>query len=339
MEGKEIAVWVYSNLDKVELFQNGQSLGTREVKKDSHVAWNVSYAPGVIEARGYKDGKLAMTAKRETTGTAAKLVMKSDRQTVSADGEDVVMFAVEVLDAQGRVVPITDNEVSFTVTGDGRLIGVGNGDPTDHESDKGTSRKAFSGLCMAIVQSSKTAGSITVQATSPGLDPASVTVDAKAARLRQQVEAWEREVPVGSGITGLWRPVPAAAPTGILAFIAGNGTMVFTLRQNGSSLTGTVEGGGGFFTGDEAPIPIENGKVDGRNVSFKAGNSTYAGTMSEDRIELQRKIEFPFRVPQVETPTSPQPAVGPPPNGSDPSMNRSFHLPPSLPVVLHRVQR
>ena len=145
MEGKEIAVWVYSNLDKVELFFNGQSLGAKDMKKDSHLAWVVKYAPGAIEARGYKDGKVVMTAKRETTGSAAKLVMSADRAEVSADGEDVAMFAVEVQDAQGRVVPITDNEVTFRVSGEGRLIGVGNGDPTDHESDKGTSRKAFCG--------------------------------------------------------------------------------------------------------------------------------------------------------------------------------------------------
>ena len=74
-EGKEIAVWVYSNLDRVELFLNGQSLGAKDMKKDSHLAWNVKYAPGAIEARGYKDGKQVMTAKRETTGPAAKLVL------------------------------------------------------------------------------------------------------------------------------------------------------------------------------------------------------------------------------------------------------------------------
>src|SRR5260370_23067571 len=80
MEGKEIGVWVYSNLDKVELFFNGQSLGAKDMKKDSHGAWVVKYAPGAIEARGYKDGKVVMTAKRETTGSAAKLVMNADRR-------------------------------------------------------------------------------------------------------------------------------------------------------------------------------------------------------------------------------------------------------------------
>ena len=138
MEGKEIAVWVYSNLDKVELFLNGQSLGAKEMKKDSHVAWNVKYAPGAIEARGFKDGKQVMTAKRETTGARGKAGDDARiGREVSADGEDVAMFAVEVQDAQGRVVPITDNEVTFKVSGAGKLIGVGNGDPTDQESGQG----------------------------------------------------------------------------------------------------------------------------------------------------------------------------------------------------------
>ncbi len=209
MEGQEIAVWVHSNLDKVELFLNGQSLGAKEMKKDSHLAWNVKYAPGTIEARGYKGDKVAMTARRETTGAAAKLVMTADRQEVSADGEDVAFFAVEVQDAQGRVVPITDNAVTFNVSGAGKLIGTGNGDPTNQEPDKSTSRKAFCGLCMGIVQSQKNAGDITVEASSPGLTPASVTIAAKSATLRPQAAAWEREVPSGSGVTGLWRPQPA----------------------------------------------------------------------------------------------------------------------------------
>jgi beta-galactosidase len=340
MEGKEIAVWVYTNLDRVELLLNGKSLGAKDVKKNSHVAWNVSYAPGAIEARGYKDGKLAMTEKRETTGPAAKLVMKSDRRVINADGEDVSMFAVEVRDGQDRIVPITDNEVSFTVSGSGRLIGVGNGDPTDQETDKGTSRKAFSGLCMAIVQSTKAKGSITVRAASPGFAADSVTIDAREVVLRPQVEPWKREVPVGAGVTGLWRPVPSEkAATGRLAFLVGDGTMVFTLHQSGGSLTGTVEGGGGFFSGGESPAPIEDGRVDGNNITFKAGNSSYAGTISGGRLELQRKIELPFHAPHVETPEGPQPAVGPPPNGSDPSIGSLFHMPSGIPVSLHRVER
>ena len=340
MEGQEIAVWVYSNLDKVELFLNGESLGAKEMKKDSHLAWNVKYAPGAIEAKGYKDGKQVATAKRETTGPAASLMMSADRQEVSADGEDVAMFAVEVRDAQGRVAPNADNEVRFRVSGQGKLVGTGNGDPANHESDKGTSRKAFSGLCMAIVQSTKTAGSITVEATSPGLAAASVTIVAKAAALRPQVAVWEREVPVGSGITGLWRPIPnAGGATGLLAMLLGGGTTLFALRQDGNNLTGSVEGtGGGFFGGADTPTPITEGKVDGDNVFFKAGNATYSGTLKGDQIELQRTIDFGFRMPRVAEPAGPRPAIGPPPDGSDPSIGGGFGRPlPSL--VLHRVDR
>jgi beta-galactosidase len=344
MEGKEIAVWVYSNLDKVELFCNGQSLGAKEMKKDSHLAWIVKYAPGVIEARGFKEDKVVMTAKRETTGPAARLVMSADRREVSADGEDVAMFAVEVQDARGRVVPITDNLVTFRVSGQGKLIGVGNGDPTDQESDKGSSRKAFSGLCMALVQSAqsnKTAGTITVEATSPSLASAKVTIASKAVTLRPQFAVWERQAPVGAGITGLWRPAPGSGVTGLLAYVVGDGNTVLALRQDGSTLTGSVEGaGGGFSGGNDAPIPIEEGKVDGRSVSFKAGNSTYSGTLKDDQLELLRKIDFSrwlSRMPKE--PTGPRPAIGPPPDGSDPSFNLPSRLPPGVPIVLRRVQR
>src|SRR5207245_9801772 len=99
------------------------------------------------------------------------------------------MFAVEVEDAQGRVVPITDNVVKFRVSGAGKLIGVGNGDPTNHESDKGPLRKAFCGYCMALVQSGKAAGSITVETEAPGLTSASVTIAAEQVALRPQVAA------------------------------------------------------------------------------------------------------------------------------------------------------
>ena len=340
MEGKVIAVWVYSNLDKVELLVNGQSLGTKDVKKDSHAAWVVKYAPGAIEARGFKDGKQAMVTKRETTGSPAKLVMTADRGEVSADGTDVAMFAVAVQDAQGRVSPITDNEVTFKVTGAGKLIGTGNGDPTNQESDKGTSRKAFSGYCMAVVQSAKTAGSITVEATSPGIETATVTIAAKAVELRPQVGVWERVAPTGAGITGLWRPtIEAGDNASLMAMLVGGGTMVFTLRQDGSNLTGTVEGtGGGFFGGNDVPIPITDGKVDGSNVSFKAGSSTYTGTLKGDQIELERTITLPWRIPPPAAEAANRPAVGPPPDGSDPSIG-VFRLPRSVAVVLHRAQR
>jgi beta-galactosidase len=234
------------------------------------------------------------------------------------------MFAVEVQDAQGRPVPTADNQVSYRVTGQGKVIGVGNGDPTCHESDKASSRKAFSGLCMALVQSAKAAGNITVEASSPGLTPSSVTISAKAVKLRPQVAVWEREIPAGQGITGLWRPAPVVAAAGRGGGGFGGGSQIFTFHQNGGALTGSVEGGGGGRGGGgDTPVAIEDGKVDGANIAFRAGNVTYTGTVKADQIELQRTGGPGFGGrggrPAPAEPTGPRPAIGPPPDGSDPS--------------------
>ena len=328
MEGKEIAVWVHSNLESVELFLNEKSLGRKEMKKDSHLAWNVAYAPGTIEARGYKAGELVLSHRRETTGEPAALAIYADRDGISADGEDVAMFAVEVRDSRGRVVPVTDNTITFRVTGSGKLIGVGNGDPTNQESDKGSSRKAFSGLCMAIVQSSRLADSVTVEATSPGLTRAQATIWVTAATLRPQVAVWEREAPQGSGVTGLWRPQRDGS------------TQLFDLRQDGNQLTGTVEGIGGNSAGYDSPVPIADGKIDGANISFWAGSSLYSGRLNGDKIELVREPVQTSRPPQSATPPeTSRPVIGPAPDGSDPSRSPLSRPPGPVQLVLHRAQR
>jgi beta-galactosidase len=341
LEGKEIAVWVHSNMDRVELFQDGRSLGSKQVARNSHVAWNVTYQPGTLEARGFKGGQQVMVARRETVGEAAKLAIRSDRSEISADGVDLAFFFIEVQDAQGRVLPITDQEITIAVVGSGKLIGVGNGDPTSHESDIGSARKAFSGLCMGIVQAGKTAGNITVEATSPGLAAASAAVAVKPSALRPQVAEWERKVPAGSGITGLWRPVSAEGPSGPDPLqLALAGDTLYTLVQNGNALTGTLEApAGGFGPGPGAgPGPIE-GTIDGRSITFHVGTTTYSGTINGERIELRRTA--PPR-PGAETgrpaDTGSHPVIGPPPDGSDPSLNfgRGQAQPP---IVLRRANR
>lgn len=186
-EGQEIDVWCFTNVDSVELFLNGASLGSQKVEPNSHVEWKVKYAPGVLEARGSKNGQVALTAKRETTGPPAKLMLRPDRQKIAGNGEDVSVITVEIIDAQGRLMPIASNEVTFKIDGPGRLIGVGNGDPSCHEPDKADKRSAFNGLCVAIVQALKQPGEIRVTATSAGLESASVTIQSEAAKLRPAV--------------------------------------------------------------------------------------------------------------------------------------------------------
>jgi len=337
-EGKKIAVWVYSNLDKVELLHNGQSLGTKDVKKDSHVAWDVEYAPGSIEARGWKDGKQVMTTRRDTTGAAAKLVLRADRESLQADGEDVAMFAVEVQDANGRTVPITDNLVTFTVTGPAKLIGVGNGDPTDQSPDKGTSKKAFSGYCMALVQTEKTPGTITVEATCAGLSGAQATVSSKQVELRPHVSIWQRPIPKGAGITGLWTAVSDSA-TGFVASVLGT-PRIFTLTEEGGKLTGTVEGPGGWFGGEDAPATIRDGVVDGDHVSFKSGINVFDGKIKGADLELERTVHIPFSMPTPPKKDPNAPVIGPAPDGTDPSFDMSdFSGAGKMTVTLRRSER
>ncbi len=175
-EGTPIDVWVHSNLDRVELVVNGTSAGSKPVPRNGHVAWTVPWAAGAIEARGFRGDQQVMTDRRETTGAPARIVLQTDRPGITADSEDVAVITVTVVDANGRTVPVADNEISFAVTGDGRLLGVGNGDPSSHEADNGAVRRAFNGFCCAIVQSTDRAGAIRVDATAPGLDTGSVSV-------------------------------------------------------------------------------------------------------------------------------------------------------------------
>ncbi|HEY3886536.1 MAG TPA: beta-galactosidase GalA [Vicinamibacterales bacterium] len=175
-QGEEIEVWCFTNLERVELFVNGASAGAQDVARNSHASWKVPYAPGAIEARGFRGGTQMLTDRRETTGAPAGIALLPDRARVNADGEDVSVVTVQIVDAQGRVVPTAGNDVAFTLAGPGRLIGVGNGDPSSHEPDHAPKRSAFNGLCMAIVQASKTAGEIRIDAASPGLTSASAAI-------------------------------------------------------------------------------------------------------------------------------------------------------------------
>jgi beta-galactosidase len=130
---------------------------------------------------------VVLTTKRETTGNPARLVLRADQQKIAGNGEDVSVVAVEVVDAQGRLMPIASNEVTFKIDGPGRLIGVGNGDPSCHEPDKADKRSAFNGLCVAIVQAQKQPGEIRVEASAAGLESASITIQAETAKLRPAV--------------------------------------------------------------------------------------------------------------------------------------------------------
>jgi beta-galactosidase len=198
-EGQSIPVTCYTNCDTVELFVNGKSLGVRgyefprygmegkwgnlparaktaRTTGDLHLTWDVPYEPGTLKAVGTKDGNIAATMEISTAGEPAAINLSVDRTKIAADRRDVAHVKVEIRDAQGRVVPNAASEITFDVQGQGKILGVDNGDPQSHEDYKSNLRKAFNGLCLLIVQSTVTAGQIKITASSPGLQSSDVTI-------------------------------------------------------------------------------------------------------------------------------------------------------------------
>ena len=184
--GQPIDVWCFSNCDSVELLLNGKSLGTKVMERDSHLEWTVNYEPGTLEARGWRDGK-TIVDKEETTGRPVAIRLKPDRDTIRANGEDVSVVEVTVVDSLGREVPTADDLIHFQAEGQGSIIGVGNGDPSSHEPDKypdgGYQRKLFNGKCEVIILSDREPGEIRLQATGYGLRDATLRIGTRQSKL------------------------------------------------------------------------------------------------------------------------------------------------------------
>ena len=168
-EGEEVDVWAYSNMDEVELFVNGKSMGRKPMPKNGHLSWNAIYKPGKIRAVGYKNGKKAMEKVIETTGEPAILELSADHDVISADGRDVAVATVKVLDKKGRFVPDANIDLSLSVDGPVKILGVGNGDPTFKAKERPTdglgkkfSVKTFNGLAQILLQSESDPGSVTL---------------------------------------------------------------------------------------------------------------------------------------------------------------------------------
>lgn len=198
-EGQIIPVMCFTNCEMVELFLNGKSFGKKgyafprlgmekrygnypaaaimpRTTADLHLSWDVPYEPGTLRAVGMKDGRIVSTLEISTTGAQAAVRISTDRERINADRRSVAHIMAELVDDLGRSVPTADDEITFTVEGPAKLIGLDNGNPTSHESYQGASRKAFNGMCLAIIQSGIHAGDIHIQALSPQLKSGSCNV-------------------------------------------------------------------------------------------------------------------------------------------------------------------
>ena len=186
-EGEEVELWAYSNCDEVELVVNGKKLGRQAMPKNGHLKWKVVYQPGKVVAYGYKNGKRTMTQTIETTKEAYKTVLKTDHQELTADGRDVAVVTVEVQDQKGRVVPDACPLLTFTLEGNGCILGAGNGDPMylgeDHPKEKDCRQftiPAFNGLAQVLVQSGEEASTITLRCEGEKLQTGSVSMIEKS---------------------------------------------------------------------------------------------------------------------------------------------------------------
>jgi beta-galactosidase len=179
--GTNVKVLVYTNADSVELFLNDKSQGSKTIDAaTAKLQWTVPFATGTLVAKASKGGTVVATDTLQTAGAAAALTMKADRATITADGRDLSFVEVDVVDAKGVIVPNANNAIDFAIEGPGTIAGVDNGNAIDHGSYKGNTRSAFSGKALAIIQSTATAGKITLKATSGSLTGASVSITTTA---------------------------------------------------------------------------------------------------------------------------------------------------------------
>ncbi|MBR5712881.1 MAG: DUF4982 domain-containing protein [Lachnospiraceae bacterium] len=188
-DGQMIDVQVFSNCPLVELFFRAEnevskiSLGTRRIDRlhgqELHGAWKIPYAPGELTAVAYdENGNIAATDSERSFGDPAAIVLTPDKTTLTADGEDMIFVEVSTVDANGTFVADARNRMNTNVTGAARLVGMDNGDSTDYDEYKGTSRRLFSGRLLLMLAACKTPGDITVRVSSPGLPDATLSLTA-----------------------------------------------------------------------------------------------------------------------------------------------------------------
>jgi beta-galactosidase len=249
-EGQPIDVRVYANTDEVELLLNGRSLGRKPLQRHGHLEWSVPYAPGELTARGYKAGQLVASETVATTGQGSALRLAADRPQLRADGSDVAVVSVTVVDREGRVVPTAQDRIRFEVDGAARLIGMGNGDPGSHESDKPAELHRYAG-----------AGSWRHKAVARPQDTAALLSDAGSEGWRDPF-AWTP--PEQQRVDGAWNVVqavfarPAAAAGDRAVLFVGEAAAGQQLFLNGRAVTPRREEGMAAIDLDPAQLADRN---------------------------------------------------------------------------------
>lgn len=153
----------YNNADEVELYINGKSQGVRMKKEHTaegwkaglttayHVGWRVTFEPGEVKVVARKAGNVVGQQVIKTAGAPDHI-----RLTTDYKGKNTTFVSVEVVDKDGNLCPLAEDQIYFTVSGDGQIIGTDNGCQTSMENFKAPQRKAFFGKCLVVVKGNGT---------------------------------------------------------------------------------------------------------------------------------------------------------------------------------------
>ncbi|MFE2704405.1 glycoside hydrolase family 2 TIM barrel-domain containing protein [Streptomyces mirabilis] len=316
--GDTVEVWAYANVDTVELFLNGKSLGTRrfdtktttdgrtylettEATGDDktftsgpypgsytspngsagklHLTWEVPYAPGELKAVARRDGRTVATDVLRTAGAPHAIRLTPDRTSLAADGRSLLFVTAEVVDARGVVVPDAEHPIAFDIDG-GSLAGLDNGREESAERYQASTRTAFHGKALAIVRSGARPGSLKVTARSEGVRGATLTVRTTAARAKATTPP------------AVFRPDPGpGAPNDPLAdaSYSGRPDTLPAAMLDGDAATGWSNA---FYKSATALLPAFSGARPEDWVSV-----TWARPRAVDRVEVSFTVDATHTLP------------------------------------------
>ncbi|MBO4899464.1 MAG: DUF4982 domain-containing protein [Lachnospiraceae bacterium] len=159
--GQIVDVRVVSNLPEVELIVNGKSLGRQILDHDPgsghHIIadYQVPYEKGSIEALAYSEigaDEPAERCVRRSFGNTEKLATKEYEYASTAEPQNIRFYEISAIDADGNPVENACDRVRVIVSGDGRLIGLDNGDSADPDGYRVDNRRLFNGKLLASVE-------------------------------------------------------------------------------------------------------------------------------------------------------------------------------------------
>jgi hypothetical protein len=304
-----VTVTTYTNCETVDLYVNSTKIGTKKLADFPNMImqWaNVPWSSGVIKAVGMKGGVQVAVDSIATAGPAAKVVLKPDRTTLDADGEDVSNIEVDILDANDVLVADASDTVQFTLTGSGRSLGIANADWTSSDPYKATSRKVYRGKALIVVQSNINPGTISLTVSSGTLTPADLSITTVASSGGTAVGGSGGSAGVGgasgtggssgsgnSAIVGGITSTGGRSGGGGSAVVGGSTSAAGSIGSGGTVLVGGSTSAGGNFGGGGSAVVVGStsaSRSSGGDSSTLGGASTsaagtvgFGGTVSGTR--------------------------------------------------------